>query len=385
MMLDVRMPLRSGGVLALLCAASWCARADEPTAEFMAWWNEFVGGSADGPSIDGFMIEYTVSDASPRPTPAEIESLRNEIGRVKSHPRVLELQVLEKRLRDPTIATRFRLWRWGEEWRWSSEATNGSSEQVEYFDRVWTRSDAWQLTPNQLVVGDAETVVASIYRIDVSASGIASDLTILFDGQLSAARAQGITLIPTMSSETSWTAHGQRRLPNGTVMDVSASGTWDQSASSGTLLRRDWEVKSPEGAAELDTLEFAEWRTWPGLDRPVASAVVVSINGVPQRRLDVLAIEPYSKEQFRELVRVPALDGNDVIRGPSTYRSVVELRGGKEAASQIVDGDSQTIARNDILLGKRSSLVSVLGWALAAALLIALVCYRLMRRSSSSP
>jgi len=382
MVLDVRTSFRVVCAIAILCAASCCARADEPTAEFMAWWTEFVGGSADGPSIDGFMIEYTVSDASPRPTPAEIESLRNEIGRVKSHPRVLELQVLEKRLRDPTIATRFRLWRWGEEWRWSSEATNGSSEQVEYFDRVWTRSDAWQLTPNQLVVGDAETVVASIYRIDTSASGIASDLTILFDGQLSAARAQGITLIPTMSSETSWTAHGQRRLPNGAVVDVSARGTWDQSASTGALLRREWEVKSPEGATELDTLEFAEWRAWPGLDRPVASSVVVSINGSPQRRLEVRAIEPYSKEQFRDLVRVPALDGDDIIRGPSTYRSVVELRRGKEVASQIDDGESRVIAQNELILGKRSSLINVLGWVLAVGLLIALVCFSFMRRAS---
>lgn len=46
-------------------------RAEEPSTAFMAWWESLMQGGADGPAIDGFMLDYTITDTRPVPTRSE--------------------------------------------------------------------------------------------------------------------------------------------------------------------------------------------------------------------------------------------------------------------------------------------------------------------------
>lgn len=289
---------------------------------------------------------------------------------------------MERRLSSPPVINRMRLWRMGNAWRWSSEVVGTGSEQAEYFDQVWTPDAAWQMTRDNLVTGDAATVAASMYRIDVSSSGVAHDVAMFTNGQLAAAPEQGLTLTPRMTGPDTWRATARRDIPDGTIMEVTAEGTWDEAAREGRLLVQEWLVSPAGGPRQTQRMEFTGWERLGGLARPVARHVSVFIDGKPHRRYDITSIEPYTRGEFAALTKSPSLTSNDPVRGPVTFRSVVELKKGKEThvSTDDVSGSRSILGESELIRGQ-SGFVRVLGWGLAAGILLMLVAIQVLRRT----
>lgn len=345
------------------------AQATPPTPEFMAWWKALLQGGETGPAIDGVMLDYSVTDASPLPTHAEVDALRSQIKDLISHPFHTKLAQMEARLKNSDAGTRRRVWRMGESWRLSSDPI-GLIEGVGYLDQVWTPSHGWQMTANNLVTGDPTSIAGSQFRIDVTSSGIAHDVATFFNGQLGAAASQfgESKVAPRMRSSDAWTLACSVDYPNGGGKSLHAEGAWDAISRQGTVRQVKWINRPVSGKAQEELIKLSDWKVWDGYQYSLASNALVLIDEVPQSRYTVQALVPYSKDEFAALVKAPRAIDTDPIRGAVTYRSVVQLGEGVQRYGVVEHGEiTFTNAENP------SRSIRIAGWCVLASLIVAAI------------
>ncbi len=368
-----------GYLIVLTISVALPVRATPPTPEFMAWWNRLLEGGRTGPSMDGYILDYTVTDLRSPPTTQEIEAIRNEIGSDKQHPLHSELAMLEYRRDKGPITSRYRLWKHGDSWRWSNDPPDPAGI-AEYVDKVWTPKYAWQLTAHALVQGDPPSITESQYRIDVSASGIAHDISLFANGQLAATLGSVDARESLRLRSDGWRLRREWTLPDGTARTLDAGGSWNDVTSNGTLDYVERNAKPPSGPAREERMNLSEWKSLEGSSVVLAGRVEIIQSKVPRRRYDLHVIAPVSKREFDELVRLPRPAVPDPVRGTLTYRSVTELRKDQESVGVVENGKTTVMSRKDIGLAGHSKTVRVAGWIAAVGLTASIVVLRFMKR-----
>ncbi len=359
------------GALALPAGRSW---SDPPTPEFTAWWNSLLDGGFEGPNTDGVMLDYTTTDASPVPTQAQVDALREQIKDLISHPRHAELAQMEYRRNNPPGWARVRIWRMGDAWRYSTDPSDSAG--FGYIDKVWTEKGGWQLTAINLVAGDADSIRNSEgHRIDVTASSIAHDVSLFFGAQLGASI--DATYPPPTVTDGKWTLLKRVERQDGSVSTLRAAGTWDQASSTGTVDRVDRETQR-EGRVSSERLDLSEWKQMEYLRAPIATSILLSRDGVARTRYQLNATAAFTKAEFEELTREPKPTSIDPIRGKMTYTSVNDLRKGTGEIPLADESSATPLAGSGV--STRSFPWRPVGWGALGLCVIALVAHRIFRR-----
>ena len=169
---------------------------------------------------------------------------------------------------------------------------------------------------------------------------------------------------------------GRIRLPSGFIVRVSGI------LGTGSPAYRVRELSSTPPDARVPTLRlrFHDWIPEPALDGALVARRVERLDaeGRVVELLELTSVRPINNEEFERVTAIPAHDGEDPIRGASTYTSIFDYRPGAHTFTSIsADGTTTTIPLATAREGWPG--MRALGWIVAAIMVACLLWVRIHR------
>lgn len=342
-------------------------------AKVQAWLDEAVNlreilRAGDGGARVDVAVEYRYV-----PPAAEIEALKRAVAGRPEHPQRAFLEGIERTLRGEFPVTTYAVWLWGRDFRCSMTR---EGERGLAFDSVSTAHAAWAMNRTALEIADKAASLGMGFNSVASFEVDLADAMFVLNAGLDEARQRGVVLRVAVAAPSRWSASGAAESEGGRV-EINASGAWDEALGAGTV--QQVEVKAfPGGAPSYITRYSAQgWRLEPALGRMVAGEAERRFGEQVDRRVRLVSAAKINREEFERATAVPALDGVDIIRGPVTYRAVVDHRAGRSGNFKVSeDRKAQAPVSGRTPLTARSDLRTI-GWVLAGCVLVALVLLRI--------
>jgi hypothetical protein len=183
------------------------------------------------------------------------------------------------------------------------------------------------------------------------------------------------------ASDGTWEFSRQKEFPAG-VGTLMVGGTWDGAAGSGTVTHASFRTLNEPGRVVFSSLA-SDFRTVPVFGSAVAHVMTAEQGGAPYRRVLLESIEPLDEETFRAVTVTPAIDGTDAVRGEVTFTELTDLTGGEpQYVVRGPEGDLQRLSFGETPRGRDSAVLQILGWCVAAALVVLIVLLRVRARST---
>lgn len=98
-------------------------------------------------------------------------------------------------------------------------------------------------------------------------------------------------------------------------------------------------------------------------------------DGLVERRVSVVSVEPISQERLATVRRLPRFDGEDAVRGPVTFVARTDYRA-TDPEVTVLDGDGAERTRSEGARTGSLPVVRIGGWVLAGGLAVGLVYLR---------
>jgi hypothetical protein len=328
------------------------AQQSEQSARFRAWWDRVTVVAGDNDSLDGVCIAYRV-DMLQVPRADELARLRREVEGKPDHPARVQLSIYDRRLQlDGKDGDQRMVWRYKGMWRYNGQPL---SDPEAYSDLVWGDGVAWGLSQNTLLLADPATAARHPYGLPGVSSNMTFELMALTGAGIGLAHFNSIRLIPVVSDGVRWTAQGGT--PDGRLR-VKANGTWSEETGWGTV----------DSVHTSDLwVKATEWMYCEPLGMGIAGRVdICDSDGKIDRRITLNSAVPFTPREFLAISRPPKIDGSDPIRGKTTFREVVDVRGSTPLLGHIQAGALVQL-RSESHGREPEDRLRVLGWIIAAS------------------
>lgn len=165
---------------------------------------------------------------------------------------------------------------------------------------------------------------------------------------------------------------------------LTSTGTWDAAAGSGTVDLTTWAFTF-HGKSGTVSFQAKNWTT-PGPELPFAFPRQLAeddSDDVTHRQFQDIAFQSIDEPSLRQATDVPEPSGQDVARGPKTFRSIVDYR---DMSLVRTADDGKTITQPLAALPTSAPRLSLErhGWILAASIVVLIIALR-WRASLGSP
>ncbi len=280
------------------------------------------------PVMDGFSIRWRSEELEVPPL-EEIEALRREVPRHPEHPRRGDLERYEQRLRGVPTRFSYELWSRGDErWRYNIDLPTGG-----YIDTVLTPTRPWRLSTKQLNLIDP----AKVDSMDPSQMltgkfrEVLPSLGRLLSGGFQAGRISKITPGAVRVEGDRWTMVASRENPPTEKLHLvmEYTGRWDESVRRGfvdeaKILENGYNPRSV-GVREV----YSGWKLCSLSNWWIAERVDhIQPDGKLFRSAILEEVRAEPQGGFEAVITPPAFDGSDPVRGPSTFESILDWKGG---------------------------------------------------------
>ncbi|MCC7389193.1 MAG: hypothetical protein IT431_10535 [Phycisphaerales bacterium] len=366
----------TGIAVGLSCIAPAAARAqvsaDEVESAILAAWT----ASTTPPDLKDLTVRWRL-ELLFVPDQGELNQLREAVRGHPDHPRVAELAGYEAALRgEPIKMGRHLLMRSAERWRYGSDPT-----QTEYIDVIVDGRNRWELTRSVLRIlpGEGSTDDGRDPTFDLHLFW--PELGRLLNGGFALGAQSG--LVPqgaSVSESGDWEFLASKGERPEEAFTARFTGAYD--APTRTVLPASMEyvelAAKPESVGKRTVFRGWQWR--PLLGAWACDEVIQYLpDGKIDRRLVFESVD--QNVTFDAAVAMPKDAGDDPLRGPVTFSSIIDYR-----ANEIADVATGERARFVVQSERQAarSTVRWIGWTAAAAIIVVLGVIRLQRRLRSS-
>lgn len=381
--MGLMLALLSGGI----CIAEAVAR--QPTQEAVQAWFE-AEWSANGPEIpdlSGHSVTWRVEFRYVPPA-AELDKLRKEVTGKPDHPDRFTLENYERALKNDPSIVRYRLWSHGKgNWRQNKEWGFGN-DLSHYWDFTLTPKRAWMMLQSSMTIFSPGSPTAPGMDLPSLEHSFGPVLEQLFSAHVPTAARSGYKPGTVSLAGQKWTILVSVSAPNSDAKAaLTFSGRWDDQANRG-FIEEERVVSSGDTASVGKATKYLEWTHEPSLDRWVAHRVEMYKS---DHRLDrVIVFENAQAEEpgeFEKITAIPPAEGEDPIRGKTTFTRVTDYRTNKqslldterkEAVSASLPVQEDTGPRWQRRIGWITSLSLVMG-------LVAIAAHRRIKTQRTSP
>jgi hypothetical protein len=310
------------------------------------------------------------------PEAAEVKAIAK---RVAANPRSPERAELEEINRVTRGESKRRIRLLIHDGRWRVSIDDGEHK----IDYGRDGDAAWQLTPHDLSISRA---VGASPKIDYASmeSSFVVDLSSLLTGGVG-----GVEIIPgekkpPVLTGGAWTwqwSADPNRLPG---REVILSGSWNSQLARGNVERTSiWMI---EGNSRREAMRVVakEWRTDPILEWICVRAVEYGDDGLADRELRLISFQSVDPLAVDAAAKVPALSGDDPLRGTLAYSTIADHRR-EGTIAQVKDGEVvDTRPLSEAPERVRYDNLERGGWILAGSIVVCLLLIRLRRASKAA-
>ncbi len=369
------------GVLCIRPAIAGAGSAMQPVSEVERWLKDrWCSGQGCIPDEDGY-ISFRIEHHAEVPL-EEVQRLLHKIAKLPDHPKRSWAQRQLARHEDGPEVAIAEFWRSGGSWRYNQ--TNWQSDGTEWLwvDRVSTPDVTWSLSARDLHIADPSrppTGKGDWYRNpEIALELLATACVNLLHGRLGTQVPESTEPdISVVEDEQGWIARVRRNAgfewrfriePSESgepfkIRSMESYRTDDEgTVQTGRVVLSEEMVDTPWGAAH----RTAEW---------------INDKGMMWRRYVLLAASDELPNNVESYFKLPAVDGEDPIRGKITVSRIFDYRPGHRRLTQIEKGIA-TASRP--LRGAPSSGlgIRVVGW-IAAGVIAAILVYLRLRRKAT--
>lgn len=303
---------------------------------------------------------------------SDLAALAKRIEGRPDHPDRRHYEALRRQLEHGPRTVTYRLW-YKDARRWRLAADYSEGEVIPYVDVAINGDNAWQMTPRALRLIDPDRPPESLdpsARLTAAPNHYRAWITWRFgpgplDLQPVASRLVGNRWEATVRS-----SDGSREFRYlGTVQDGRIH------PDRIVMVRAD----DRPGLANAET-RFTDWEYSAFADRWIPASIT-SVSAEHHQEQILHELRPLRPGEWEPVVATPTLDGEDPLRGPTTFVSVFDHRPGANHAETINEDGS--VVRSPIpetpTTGPRSRRLQTVGWFLAGAIAAWLIFLRLRR------
>lgn len=302
-------------------------------------------------------------------TDGELATLRATVAEYPDHPAREKLERIEAIVANRGSA--YRYWQQGDDWRLSQSLTNWPSPTSAWFDRALSGKKGWVLFPTQLRLLARDSLPASA-NISAQLPGIKAELLALVTGGLDDLRGAAIEDFRAAASSDGWLASGAATRDDRRG-SFSLEARWLKEFKTWSLNRLECEW-TREGTSWRRVCQSTGPRWNDAIGRVVYDRVIDSSSETFTRQYKLAGVVAESMD-FAALVADPTESGVDLVRGPSRFTSVDDLRNDPGASSEGPDRATDRVrSPADTPRGLVWS-----GWVIAGFIVIALVTIRIRR------
>lgn len=354
----------------LLASLTFSTALAQTNADEVRAWVRAQWAAADSPldGIAGNMIDFRLWEA-PKLTKEQIAELEKLVEGKPDHPARREIATGKRQLASGGDVRRYRVWA-------NSSTEFRISEDTPYVEALYidvarAAGVRWMMVPVQLQVGDE----GSGPGININPY-VGSLLNYFRFGGLNRGRAIELKLEEIEVGGMSWIAMARSKK---TGLESRFSGRWDPVAGRG-FVERSVTLKCPAMPEAVgEERRFDNWARSEQLGEWLAGTIEERTkDGVVKIRYTLDGVTPYTPAEFEALTRVPSVDGEDPVRGVTTYKSVYDYRPGASAMSQR-RGEDQTVPVIAPVPAESSIWLRYTGWGVLSIAIVVLVALRLRR------
>lgn len=384
-------PLRLAILLSLLASTTMpnVVWAYEPTQQdVQAWFDREWNSPLVTPElVAGHMVRWREENLYVPPK-AELDRLRKDVRGHPDHPERGLLARYEGTAAGNPNVFEFTFWSGGKDyWRLNDDQSGADYAKwggKRFDDKVVTHRHAWQMSPEQLaILSDSPIVTAPGYDIESDRAMVINSLTAKFHAGLPKfAKLAGLAAPPSVEVRgPKWSVRFELTGTNSASSYV-IEGRWDEQAGRGFVEQI---ISKRAGKDEVDArTTYKSWKSTPVLNGWIAGTIESwqRSRGIT-RRSTYIACESVSQDEMRAMTRIPAFDGRDAIRGPTTFVSSWDFRGGQEryvtrspAFSNDPTGKTIVEVKDPPAPGRLARLVRRTGWIAGGLLIVGLAALK---------
>lgn len=326
----------------------------------------------------GFAYEFRSTQYATR-SAQEIAEWEQRLALTPDHPEHAALRIERYRVERGPDIIEYQVWWMGPDSFRLCQTQPRSDPAARYQDTTITSRAVWQLgstaSGGQLAVLEpGAPFPAERAYFGATGSSAGAWLSRFTSGSFSA-----LTLANGAPAGAEWSGEnliGRIRLPSGFIVRVSGI------LGTGSPAYRVRELSSTPPDARVPTLRlrFHDWIPEPALDGALVARRVERLDaeGRVVELLELTSVRPINNEEFERVTAIPAHDGEDPIRGASTYTSIFDYRPGAHTFTSIsADGTTTTIPLATAREGWPG--MRALGWIVAAIMVACLLWVRIHR------
>lgn len=361
--------------LTLVAAAPVMGRQDQQ-AEAKAWFLDRLASANAKLADQSFKIEYRVESLEKVDT-SNIAVLRETVRTFPEHPDRGVLQRAERFLKYGPDARTHTLWFREGEARYNREA--GIEPGDTYQDACLLKSSGWKLSPQSVFLLGPAGQAPPGHRLDTVINSALYEVISLIGPGLAGFGPWNDQSVFALAADGAWKAENTTE-SNGKARKSTLTGSWDVATRSGRFAQGVIEI-----AGRVVYKETAKsWKAVSGWPGEIAERVEIEDNGKPWQGVVSLSIAPLIDKEFEAVTQTPSIDGEDSIRGASTFTQLQDLSGRvptyivKDPASNTI----QAFSQSETASGHRQWMLRTFGWVTAGLIVIALVLIRIRGRTA---
>lgn len=309
------------------------------------------------------------------PSSERLAEIKARIIGHPQHPERAKLAEYESILAGRPPTAELTLWIVGDEWRCNLDPIEPPRP---YWDRTVRRQHSWSLSEDTLVRIDPRRDVPAGYEYSSETSGLRGKALAFATGGLSALPIRGVSAPRIVPSGDVW--HAEAETEGGRVNVQGHRGT---AASPPGITQ----VRFTNQHGQVTVYTSDGWRESPVLQSGVAERVRVHNDWEPGTTdLLLLELDRCEVAELHRVTRMPPVEGDDAVRGRTTFRSVQDFSGSVPMQSRVSEeqGAGRSEEAQSVQQGYESyARLRVLGWVVAVSLLVLLIALRVQRRSGA--
>ncbi len=376
----------------MLVAAAFCgqviaqpANSQSPgtavtPAQVKSWLDAEAKSAAEPYTFGQYSIAWRYEDLNAL-TPEEVAALRAEVAAHPEHPRLQELNTIDRQLRGEKITMSFEFFADGKD-RFRYNLTAGN-----YFtDLVYVPGRSWSMNSQEVAVFDPVAAAQSSDERQaplLMLPTIRADLDQMFHGGIGGfIGTLKLTMEEPLIEGDRWKMIGWSR-PKGHEIRYEITGRWDHGDNRGFVESAFLVTRTFAPETVGTGHRFGDWKKDPAIGRWVAHRIE---HVKPGNRVSRVAYfegaKPFPAGGFDAVTRTPVEGGTDIIRGPVKATMFVDLNTGK--GTEITPSGERKPLK--VVPAERPAswlTLRTVGWVTLGVLLIAAIVLRVRGRSNA--
>jgi len=353
--------------------------AQEGDGERAAVWEWLERAWREAPtSLDAFaghVVRYRTEWHNGRLSRTEIDRLKREVEGKPDHPARRRIEVAERRLRSGPDTTDCEIWV-GPDGQWRKAETPHYNEALSRTDRVVTPGHMWTMTSQHLsIFHPRRGEIPPGQDPRLTESNTLYELSGMMHGHVGYGWRVGETLASLRRDGGDWIASSES--DNGTSIVYRLR--WDERldrcfVESRTIVDAHEDFHDQIGQEH----RYDDWAYDENVEKWIASVTGrYDGAGVLEHRVVWEGMEPLADGKFRELAKIPEIDGADSETGPVTVSKVYDYRpSGLSVTARTADGE---LAETPMPGAEPRSLLRILGVVSIVGLLVLFAIVRARR------